>query len=71
VEHRLQNGLQAPTGHPLGNAICDSWNDLKSFEFRVAERKRLTLASLLMGGPELFGLGPGREIILCRPYGMR
>jgi len=26
VEHRLQNGLQAPTGHLLGNAICDSWN---------------------------------------------
>ena len=49
----------------------DRLNDLKSFEFRVAERKRLTLASLLMGGPELFGLGPGREIILCRPYCMR
>jgi hypothetical protein len=26
VEHRLQNGLQTPTGHLLGNAICDSWN---------------------------------------------
>src|SRR3979411_1482660 len=26
VEHRPQHGLQAPTGHPLGNAICDSWN---------------------------------------------
>src|SRR3982074_647233 len=26
VEHRLQNGLQAPTGHPPGNAICDIWN---------------------------------------------
>src|SRR3977135_1337552 len=26
MEHRLQNGLQAPTGHLLGNAICDSWN---------------------------------------------
>src|SRR3981189_3295609 len=26
VEHRLQNGLEAPTGHLLGNAICDSWN---------------------------------------------
>jgi Family of unknown function (DUF5372) len=26
VEYRLQNGLQPPTRHLLGNAICDSWH---------------------------------------------
>ena len=26
MEHRLQNGHQAPRGHLRGNAFCDSWN---------------------------------------------
>ena len=35
----------------------DRLDDFEPFEFRVAECERLALASVLMGGTELFGLG--------------
>src|SRR3984893_13884918 len=46
-------------------------DDFEPFEFRVAECERLALASVLMGGAELFRLGPCRKILLRRPYCMR
>ena len=49
----------------------DRLDDFEPFEFRVAERERLALASVLMGGAELFRLGPCRKILLRRPYCMR
>ena len=49
----------------------DRLDDFEPFEFRVAEGERLALASVLMGGAELFRLGPCRKILLRRPYGMR
>jgi Metal binding domain of Ada len=45
----------------------DCLDDFEPFEFRVAECERLALASVLMGGAELFGLGPFRKIVLRRP----
>ena len=49
----------------------DRLDDFEPFEFRVAEGERLALASVLMGGAELFRLGPCRKILLRRPYCMR
>ena len=49
----------------------DRLDDFEPFEFRVPECERLALASVLMGGTELFGLGPCRKILLRRPYCMR
>ena len=49
----------------------DCLDDFEPFEFRVTKCERLALASVLMGGAELFGLGPRRKILLRRPYGMR
>ena len=43
-------------------------DDFEPFEFQVAECERLVLASVLMGGAELFRLGPCRKIVLRRPY---
>lgn len=48
----------------------DRLDDFEPFEFRVAERERLALARVLMGSAELFGFGPGRKILLRRPYCM-
>ena len=59
--------------HPLCGWMrsFDRLDDFEPFEFRVTECERLALASVLMGGAELFGLGPRRKILLRRPYGMR
>src|ERR1700730_16314078 len=59
--------------HPLCRWMrgFDRLDDFEPFEFRVAECERLGLASGLMGGAELFGLGPIRKILLRCPYCMR
>ena len=68
----------APTAIPsVEHPLCgrmrgfDRLDDFEQFEFRVAEGERLALASVLMGGAELFGLGPCRKILLRRLYCMR
>ena len=55
--------------HPLCGRMrgFDRLDDFEPFEFRVAECERLALASVLMGGAELFRLGPCRKIVLRRP----
>ena len=45
----------------------DRLDAFEPFEFRVAKCERLVLAGVLMGGAELFGLGPFRKILLRRP----
>jgi hypothetical protein len=59
--------------HPLCGRMrgFDRLDDFEPFEFRVATCERLALARVLMGGTELFGLGPCRKILLRRPYCMR
>lgn len=52
--------------------VFDCLDDFEPFEFRMPERERLSLASLLaVGSAELPGLGPGAEIFLRRPRGVR
>ena len=59
--------------HPLCERTrgFDRLDDFEPFEFGVAECERLALARVLMGGAELFRLGPCRKILLGRPYCMR
>jgi hypothetical protein len=51
--------------------VYNRLDDFEPFEFRVAECKRLALATVLMGGAELFRLSPSCKILLRRPYCMR
>jgi hypothetical protein len=44
-----------------GSSCHDRLDDFEPFEFRVAECERLALASVLIGGAELFRLGPCRR----------
>jgi hypothetical protein len=45
----------------------DRLDDFEPFEFRVAECERLALASVLMGGAELFGLSRVYRLTRARP----
>jgi hypothetical protein len=49
----------------------DRLDDFERSQVGMPEHERLALASLLVGGAELPGFGPGAEIFLRRPYGVR
>jgi hypothetical protein len=49
----------------------DRLDDFERSQVEMPEHERLALASLLVGGAELPGFGPGAEIFLRRPYGVR
>src|ERR1700732_3003310 len=51
--------------------IFDRLDDFEPFKVGMPERERLALAGLLVSGAELPGFGPGAEIFLRRPYGVR
>jgi hypothetical protein len=59
--------------HPLCGRMrgFDRLDDFEPFEFRLAKCERLALARVLMGGAELFRLGPCRKILLRRPWSSR
>jgi len=51
--------------------IFDRLDDFEPFKVGMPERERLALAGLLVSGAELPGFGPGAEIFLRRPDGVR
>ena len=49
----------------------DRLDDFEPLQVWIPERERRALASLLVGGAELPGLGPGAEFFLRRLHGVR
>ena len=77
ASYEARDTIPLPTIPSVEHPLCgrmrsfDRLDDFEPFEFRVAECERLALARVLMGGAKLFGFGPGRKILLRRPYCMR
>lgn len=58
-------------GSAAGKAMSRALDDRKAFELRMVEIVHLGGAGIAVRRAEILGFGPGDEILMARPYGVR